>query len=335
MKTKLGILRPLVPAVLAIGVIGSTGCLFAGSLAIGMAVANGSFRVDHSRVWGNSTLFSGSVIETATASSQLQLNGGAQVRLAANTRATIYPGKLVLESGYGQLESWSGLAVEARSLNISSLTPDSVARIRLDADRKVTVAAVRGAVRVANSSGLLVARVEPGSSLDFEPQVAGAAAPTRVSGCVLVKAGKIVLADQTTNVILELDGRGLEAEVGNRVEITGRAEGTTPNVAGASESIAVVGMKEVSKGGCSAIAKKLGASAVVVGTAAGAAGSVGAAGVAGTAGAAGAAGAATTAGIGLGTIAVIGGVATAATVGGLAAVGALPGQSETTPTVSR
>ena len=44
--------------------------------AIGMAVANGSFQVDHSAVYGNGTLFDGSVVETAKASSRLQLTGG-------------------------------------------------------------------------------------------------------------------------------------------------------------------------------------------------------------------------------------------------------------------
>ena len=48
---------------------------------IGMAVANGSFFVDHSRVWGNTTLFEGSVIETSTAASEVQVNGGVMMRL--------------------------------------------------------------------------------------------------------------------------------------------------------------------------------------------------------------------------------------------------------------
>src|SRR5450432_4014543 len=184
MNTKLSILRPLVRAALIFLAVGTISWLCAASTAIGMAVANGSFQIDHSRVWGNTTLFSGSMIQTATASSQLQLNGGAQMRLAANTRATVYKDKIVLESGYGQLESAGGYEVDALSLRISSIAQDTIARIRLDGDRRVTVAAVRGMVRVANGAGLLVATVQPGSSLDFEPQVAGAAAPTRVSGCV-------------------------------------------------------------------------------------------------------------------------------------------------------
>ncbi|HLK61879.1 MAG TPA: hypothetical protein VKU19_00470 [Bryobacteraceae bacterium] len=296
---------------------------------IGMAVANGSFEVDHARVWGNSNLFDGSVVETETASSQLQITGGVQMRLASNTRATVYQNRLVLESGFGQLESAAGYEVEAGSLRISTAASDSVARIRVLENHRVTVAAVRGVVRVANGTGLLVANVAAGSSLDFEPQTAGAAAPTRVSGCLLAKSGKIVIVDQTANVILELQGAGLDQEIGNHVEVVGRAEGTSPSVPGASELIKVVGVKEVSKGGCTAIAKKIGA-ATSVAAGAGTAGSA-----AGAAGAAGAGGAAAGAGIGIGTVAVIGGVATAATVGGLAAVGGLPGQGNSPTPVSR
>jgi hypothetical protein len=333
MKTKRSIFQHLVRAAVILWVVGTAGCLSAANSAIGTAVTNGSFQVDHSRVWGNTTLFDGSVIETATASSQLQWSGGVQMRLASNSRATVYQTKLVLEAGYGQLESAQGFEVEAGSLRISPAASDTVARIRVVDDRRVTVAAVRGVVRVSNRAGLLVANVEPGGSLDFEPQVAGATAPTRVSGCLLSKSGKIIIVDQTTNVILELQGAGLDQELGNRVEITGRSESSAPSVPGASQLIQVAGLKAVAKGGCTAIAKKLGATTALAGAAA--AGAAGGGGAAGAAGAGGAAGAATGAGIGIGTVAVIGGVATAATVGGLAAAGSLPGQGGSQPSVSR
>ena len=197
MNTKLSTLRLLVVTAAILLATGSVTGLPAAGPAIGLAVANGSFQIDHSRVWGNTTLFNGSIIETATASSQLQVSGGARMRLASNSRATVYQDRLVLDSGYGQLESAAGYEIEARSLHISPVSQDTVARIRLVGDNRVTVAAVRGAVRVANGTGLLVANVEAGSSLDFEPQMAGAAAPTRASGCLLAKSGKFMVADQT------------------------------------------------------------------------------------------------------------------------------------------
>jgi hypothetical protein len=139
--------------------------------------------------------------------------------------------------------------------------------------------------------------------MSFEPQNAPAEAATRVSGCLLSKALKTVLAEQTTNVVLELRGAGLEKELGNRVEVSGTA-------VGASQIVNVTGIRRIATGGCSAIAKKIGASTPSAATASG------------------------SSSIGTGTIAVIGGVAAAAAVGSLAVVGALPGQS-TSSTISR
>jgi hypothetical protein len=319
MTTKRNTLRLLVRAALIFLAIGAICGLTAADSAIGMAVTQGSFQVNHSRVWGNTTLFDGSIIETSKAPSQLQLNGGAQLRLSSDSRVQVYQRKLVMEAGLGQLESAGDYEVQARTLRITAGTPQTVARIGLQGDRKVMVAALRGEVRVRNAAGLLVASVEAGKSLDFEPQAAGAAAPTKVSGCLLMKAGKVVLVDQTTNLVIELQGPGLDREIGNHVEISGAPAEAVATVPGAAQVVRVAALKQVTKGGCSAVAKKVGAGAV-----AGAAG-------AGAAGAAAGAGA----GIGIGTVAVIGGVAAAATVGGLAAVGSLPGQSDAPPTASR
>ena len=311
--------------------LGAVAVLSAAGGAIGMAVANGSFQVDHSAVYGNGTLFDGSVVETANASSRLQLTGGVRMLLARESRAKVYQHRLVLEQGLGEMESAGGFEVEARSLHIAA-APGSVARVKVDNGRNVLVSAVRGAVRVTNAGGVLVASMETGKSMVFEPQ-AGAEAPTRASGCLLEKGGKFLLAERTTNIVLELQGTDLEKQLGNQVEISGKAVPAPPGTPAGSQVIKVAGIKLVSRGGCTAIAKKLGAVTVAAGaTAAAGAGAAGA-GASGAAGA-GAAGAAG-AGIGIGTVAVIGGVAAAATVGGLAAVGDLPGQGGASRSASR
>jgi hypothetical protein len=303
--------------------------------AIGMAAANGAFQVDRVPVSGNASLFDGSLLETATASSQIRLNAGTRIGLASQTRAQIYQNKLVLESGSGQVEAGPGYDVEARGLHITVSSPETVSRIRLAPETNVVVvAAIQGSLTVRNALGLLVGNVEQGASIDFKPQVAGAAAPTRASGCLLQKSGKFLIAEQTTNIILELEGAGLAQQAGNRVEIAGMAQAAKPGIPGASQLIHVASIKLLAKGGCTAIAKKLGVSAGAGAIAAGA-GAAGAGG-AGAAGAgAAAAGAAAAGTIGAGTIAVVGGVAAAATAGGLAAVGSLPGQSDSPTSASR
>jgi hypothetical protein len=302
--------------------------LMAAGTSIGIAVTKGGFLVDHAHISGNATLFDGSSVETATAASRLQLNNGVVVRLDADARATVYQRRLILERGVGQMESAGlpnhGYEVEARSLHISPSTNDTVTRISLLNARQVQVGALRGAVRVTNSTGLLVARLEAGNSMSFEPDEAGASVPTRASGCLIGKDGKVILSDQTTNVVLELQGKDLGSQIGNRIQITGTAVKDSPPVSGASQVIRVTEVRLVHKGGCAAIAKKLGGSAVAGAVAAGA----GAAG-------AGPAGAATATGISIGTIAVIGGVASAAALGGLALSGTLSSDSGASPSASR
>ena len=60
------------------------------SAAIGVAKANGSFRVDSNPVVGNATLFEGNTLETAAASSELQLYSGIRMRLAPDSRGRVF-----------------------------------------------------------------------------------------------------------------------------------------------------------------------------------------------------------------------------------------------------
>ena len=315
-----------------------TGCsqAFAAGTAIGLAVANGGFTVDHAEVWGSSTLYDGSTVETARTSSQIRLNDAVDVRLAADSRLTVYRTRMILDQGITQVQASPSYAIEARSLTIQPEAAGSVARIRLIGERKVTVAVLGGVLAVRNSGGLLVARVGTGESLDFEPRNDGAVAPTRVAGCLLEKAGKTILADQTAHVVLQLLGADLGKEIGNRVEILGAVAGAAAQATGAEQVIQVASLKEIGKGGCTAIARKVGASVVAGSTAAGAGAAAGGGGAtAGGAAAGGAAAGAAASGIGAGTIAVIGGLAAAATLGGLAATGSLPGQSQSPTSASR
>ncbi len=304
----------------ALALVAAAGLSWAAGAAIGMAVADGHFEVDGASVRGSSTIFEGSTVSTGGAISQLQIGNGVRMRLGARTKAQIYGNKLVLQSGDSQLEGGTGYEVEAQTLRIAPAAPGTVARIRLGSGRRVTVAALRGGVQVANAAGVVVANIDSGRSLDFEPQEAGAAAATRAAGCLIEKQGRYLLAEQVTNVILEVQGENLAGELGNRIEIMGIAESRTP-APPASGSIRVAGVKRISRGGCATLARKLGASA---GVAAAGAGTTGASTV-GTAASTGS----------TATVVVIGGVAAAATVGGLAAVGGLPGQGEHPASASR
>src|SRR5580698_4747305 len=219
---------------------------FAASTAIGLVVANGSFQVDRSSVRGSATLFDGNVIETNVSASQLHLHNGVSLRLAAESRARVYESRLVLEKGIGQLES-TNYRIEADSLQVEADKPGATARVQLTGPNRVVVAARDGEVRVSNSDGVLIARLDSGREMAFEPQDSGAAAATKISGILALKDGKFIVVDRTTNVTMQLQGTGLEGEVGNLVEITGTVDPAPPTVAGASQIIDVTSIKRLTK----------------------------------------------------------------------------------------
>lgn len=274
-----------------------TPCLLATGPAIGFVMANGSFQLDRSTIRGNASLWEGSTLETGKAASQLDLNNGSQIKLAADSRVRVYAGHTVLEQGIGELHSSTPYPIEAGRLLISSAEPNTVAQVRLDGAEAVEVAALSGAVRVTNASGVVVGNLMAGMGVAFSPQT-GAPPSTTVSGCLLKKMDEFILVLPSTTRTLELRGPGLTGELGNRVRVTGVAATTPPMVTGASQVMNVTAVNRVARGGCVNRAKAVGA----VGAGAAAAGT--------------AAGISTAAGV-----AIAGGVAAAGTLGGLAAAG--------------
>jgi hypothetical protein len=263
---------------------------------IGMVNASGTFTVDHARVVGNATLFDGTIVETGRVAGDLQLNTGARMQLASESRGRVFQDRLVLERGVGQLQG-TGYRIEARSLRIVTDEPVAAARVALNGTH-VQVAALQGRLHVTNAHGLLVANMAPGTALEFEPQGESADTTSKLTGILHKKAGKFLLTDNTTKVTAELRGAGLASKVGKLVEVTGQVQANATAAAGATQVIAVQTITLAQAGA-----------------------------VAGAAGAASAAGAAAT-GVSAGTVAVVGGVAAAGTVAGLGITGSLPGQGD-------
>ena len=292
-------MQSVLAAVLALnlGVGGGTGA--AASPPIGTVAAKGSFRLDNMTVRGNATLFEGATVETADTGSLMELSNGARVTLSPESKGRFFGDHVVLERGQGRLDRTAGFHLEARSLTIRPETGNATGRVLLAGNTRVQVAALTGSFRVLNASGMVVAKLPPGLTLAFEPQISSAS--TKLMGRLVINNGHYLLTDETTNVTVELFGPGLAKEVGHRVEVTGALDPTVTPVSDASEFIRVTSVKPVPVSG-----------AAPAGAAGGSSGAV----ISGTA------------------IAIIGGVAAAAVVGGLAAVGGLPGQG-TAAVVSR
>ncbi|MEZ5354555.1 MAG: hypothetical protein R2762_18135 [Bryobacteraceae bacterium] len=270
---------------------------------IGVATAKGSFKLDSAPVTGNGTLLDGVTIETSRAASELRLVGGVKMSMGAGSRGQLFRNRMVLERGTSQFSNVGQFGLEAKSLRIVADDANSAGRISVNGDNRVQVAAVSGSFRISNAKGVLLASLRAGHALEFEPQSSGgAAAPSRLTGCVVKKDNQYFLTDDTANVTVQLKGGHIEKYAGHKVEVVGaQIPGAKPE-AGASQLVQVSELKDLDRR-CS-----LPAGAIAGGAAAGGAAAGGA-----TAG-----GVATAAGVAIGTKAVVAGVIVAAAATGTA-----------------
>jgi hypothetical protein len=218
---------------------------WAASPVIGVAIAQGSLRVDDSRVIGNGTLFEGTTVETGDTSSQLRLNDGVEMRLASGSRGRIYRDRMILDRGAGQVENAGRFTIEAKGLHILVEGPNAAGRVAVKDDHLVQVAALRGHFRVLTADGVTLAALPAGKALEFEAQQAGASAPWSMSGCVLNEGGRFLLRDQTTGVTVELRGAGLASSAGRTVAVTGVVVPSAQPAEGASQVIQVSTVRQL------------------------------------------------------------------------------------------
>ena len=212
--------------------------------SVGVAKARGNFRVDDATVYRNSTVVEGSAVEPGMVPAELQLAGGARLLLAPGSRSKVYRDRVVLEKGAARLEGAGNYLVEARTLRIAQAGPNSTAQVTLGKTNEVQVAALIGTVEVTNAQGLVVANLMPGSALALNPQEG--TPHTRLTGRLQQKDGRFILTDETTDVTVELQGVGLDKQVGNMVEVTGDAIPGARPVAGATQIIRVSEVKPIS-----------------------------------------------------------------------------------------
>jgi len=220
---------------------------------IGIVTASGHFTLDRSQVWGNATVFEGSVVETGSASSEVALRNGAKLQLAKDSRARILSDRVVIEKGTGQVS-----APESFEVNAANLRVHSNGRLRIDLGQSVEIASLVGSARVSSASGMLLAAIPAGRTMNFGPQAANGTV-TR-TGCLLFKDNHYIMQDENTQEVVELSGgQNLGAQVGNRVEVTGTASSAKPAVSIATLLVNVAAMTPKSSGGCLSVAANLNA----------------------------------------------------------------------------
>jgi hypothetical protein len=231
--------------------------------AIGIVTASGHFTLDRSQVWGNATVFEGSIVETSSASSEVALRTGAKLQLAKDSRARILSDRIVMEKGIGQMS-----APESFEVNAANLRIHTGGRLRVQVGDGVQIASLVGITRVSSASGILLAAIPAGRAMNFTPQAASGTV-TR-TGCLLYKANHYIMQDENTQEVVELSGgQNLNTQLGNRVEITGAASSVKPAVSIATLVVNVATLTPKSSGGCLSVAATLSAQTEITAPASG------------------------------------------------------------------
>jgi hypothetical protein len=271
--------------------------------AIGLATTQGVFVVDNAEVRGNAALVDGSLVQTRDDPSQMTLRSGARVDLATESSGRIYRDHVVLERGTGKVR---GVPVTVNGMRIVPQEHSAMIQVSTDGSKRFAVGATNGGASVLNSHGVLIAQVTRGEAMSFVDQDSGAGAPTQITGCIQRVKGSsnYVIRDETTNVVYQVTGPDVDANVGKSVQISGALDSTASAVSGASQLIHENSLTPNASGkGCKTD---------VAGAAAAAGGAAAAAGGAAMSGT---------------TVAIISGVAVAGIIGGLAAAGTFSGSS--------
>ena len=230
---------------------------FAGSpAAIGVVSASGQFRLEGSRIWGNSTLFEGARVETSDASSELALSNGVKVHLAAGSSARVWQRRLELERGTGQVTASSAFEVNAGGVTVAAdaSVKGSRYRVGVSPGARLEVAALSGNARVMGARGKVLAAVPVGSNMSFAMQQV----VTR-AGCLVYKDNGFLLQVDDSPDVFQLAGGPLAENVGNRVTVTGAVGLNAATINPAMLILNVTALLVRAPGGCLTAAAALNA----------------------------------------------------------------------------
>src|SRR5437868_1366863 len=131
--------------------------LSAATPGIGIAMSQGNIIINSASTAGNATIFDGNTVETQTATSRVRLAGGAELRLAADSRGTVFSDHVDLEKGSARI---AGYSANAKGLSVRA-EGSSSANVSMRTEGIVQIAALTGNVHIFNAAGVNVANLVP------------------------------------------------------------------------------------------------------------------------------------------------------------------------------
>ena len=141
----------------------------------------------------------GEPFNTESTASDVHLENGVAVHLAARSIGTIFSDHAILEEGAARLSNFNGYPVQARGLQIESETPNAQAVIRFQKDT-IEIASIGGPLKVS-AGGALLTRVTSGTRMSFQNTGATAGparkrqwSETKTWVCVIIGVSAAALA---------------------------------------------------------------------------------------------------------------------------------------------
>jgi hypothetical protein len=139
------------------------------SAVIGVASTRGTIEVDNASVRGTANLTDGSMVRTNETAGQVQLNNGVQATFGKNTAASVYNNRIEIREGSGQVATRPGFELGALGFRVAPAGDKAVARVSYSNPERILVTAVGSPVQVSRD-GVLLARLNPGTTYFFEPE---------------------------------------------------------------------------------------------------------------------------------------------------------------------
>lgn len=223
---------------------------------LGLASANGSFRLNGELTAETCTLYEGSGLRTLSATTELHVHNGGSALLAPSTSIRVHANRVDLEAGEVQVSPTSRLQIGVERLMIDPAA-GGVARIALR-NSIVRVQSVRGVLGVRTESGVLIARLSEGQSIAMEPASSNRAS-VKLTGVIEKRKGLLLLEDKSTGVTFELLGAAVQGYVGEMVSVEGVVlDQNKPNV------VTVSSAKRISAGGTNGPSRAVVAGVLVI-----------------------------------------------------------------------
>ncbi len=213
--------------------------------SIGILVTDSPALVDGVPIRGNSTLFSGNVVKTASAASSVRFADGASLVLQPGTEVRVFRDYSVLEQGVATQSGTDRRALVVDSLAIASLSSQGVVAAARRDDSHFEAVAENGPAEVRTPVGKLVAQLNPGEPRTFTISVVTAAqeqqeqkAPRPPTGPPVTVRGILRLEpDEEFKITNDADGTEYIVQgdipgsaIGASVLIQGNFAGVSPSV---------------------------------------------------------------------------------------------------------